>query len=324
MEDYSVIIRTTGKAGNKYQRLLDSIQKLNPQPEEIIVVLPEGYSPPNERLGNETFYFCPKGMVIQRLYGIEKCRTKYALVTDDDIAFESDFVTKLYEPLKDGKYCISAGPLLEFFPKKGKETIIAAILGAAIPTLIHRDCYNTVLRTTGYSYNRINVNEKKLYETQSAPWTCFFANIDELRKIHFEDEMWLDMHGYSAHDDTCMFYKAWLCGKKAVIVANAVYQHMDARTSKQGINFNAAVSGAFNTYVFWHRFIYSQETNAIGRLWCFLCLRYYLFVNGVIRGVKVKMGKYSREMQAAYYQGLSEAKVWTKSKEYANLPSVKR
>ena len=63
--DYSVIIRTTGKAGAKYQALLDSIAGLDPQPKEVIVVLPEGYALPSERLGWETFCFCPKGMVIQ-------------------------------------------------------------------------------------------------------------------------------------------------------------------------------------------------------------------------------------------------------------------
>ena len=81
MIDYSVVIRTTGKAGAKYQGLLDSIAALEPQPREVIVVLPEGYALPTERLGWETFSFCPKGMVIQRLHGIAQCKTKYVLVS---------------------------------------------------------------------------------------------------------------------------------------------------------------------------------------------------------------------------------------------------
>ena len=40
--DYSVIIRTTGNAKEKYQALLNSIAQLDPQPLEVIVVLPEG------------------------------------------------------------------------------------------------------------------------------------------------------------------------------------------------------------------------------------------------------------------------------------------
>ena len=46
--DYSVIIRTIGKAGEKYQNLLNSIAALVPQPKEVIVVLPEGYDEPAE------------------------------------------------------------------------------------------------------------------------------------------------------------------------------------------------------------------------------------------------------------------------------------
>ena len=95
MIEYSVIIRTTGKAGEKYQKLLDSVSKLDPQPREIIVVLPEGYDLPDERLGRETFYFSPKGMVRQRLAGVAVCKTDYALICDDDVSFPSDFVKKL-------------------------------------------------------------------------------------------------------------------------------------------------------------------------------------------------------------------------------------
>lgn len=67
MIDYSVIIRTTGKANTKYQRLLETIDQLEPQPKEIIVVLPEGNPLPEEKLGKETYYYSPKGMVIQRM-----------------------------------------------------------------------------------------------------------------------------------------------------------------------------------------------------------------------------------------------------------------
>ena len=68
--DYSVIIRTLGTAGEKYENLLKSISALEPQPKEIIVVLPEGYDLPKEQLGWERFLFSPKGMVSQRVYGI--------------------------------------------------------------------------------------------------------------------------------------------------------------------------------------------------------------------------------------------------------------
>lgn len=320
MIDYSVIIRTTGRAGVKYQRLLDSIAALEPLPREVIVVLPEGYDLPAERLGWETFYFCPKGMVIQRLYGIAQCKTKYALISDDDIAFGPDFVQKLVAPLETGKYGISAGPLPEFFPKPGLPALIDTLMSSAVPTVFHRERYNTVLKTTGFSYNR-HLEPGRLYETQSAPWTCFFADVEKLRSIRFEDELWLDRNGYSAHDDTAMFYKAWLRGVTPVIVTNAPYQHLDARTSTIG-NPKAPFAGGFNTVVFWHRFVYSQCGTLPEKLWAKLCIRYHIFARGMFVLLNRLRGR-GATGDPTFRDGTRAGWKWLKSAEYAALPPVR-
>lgn len=323
MLDYSVIVRTTGKAGDKYARLLESIENLNPQPQEIIVVLPEGYSPPKESLGKEKICYCPKGMVIQRLYGIQQCTTRYALITDDDVAFASDFVSKLYAPLADHRYGFSAGPLLDFFPRPGLQTICSMLIGAAMPTFFHKNRYNTVLMTTGYSFNRkVQVGSKMIYETQSAPWTCFFADMEAMKLIHFEDELWLDKHGYSAHDDTAMFYKAWLCGRKTVIVADAPYEHLDAGTSKQGNQEKVEYSNGFNTVVFWHRFLYTQE-KGMRKQWCRVCLGYRIFAQKMFNFMNVIRGKMTKAENAAFCAGVIAGKAWIQSEEYTKILPIK-
>ena len=319
MIDYSVIIRTTGKAGEKYRRLLASIEALEPLPREVIVVLPEGYDLPADRLGWETFYFCPKGMVIQRLHGIAQCKTKYALISDDDIAFGPDFVQKLAAPLETGKYGISAGPLPEFFPAPGIPAILSALTGSGCPTLLHRDRYNTVLKTTGYSYNR-RLEPGRLYETQSAPWTCFFADVQKLRSIRFEDELWLDKNGYSAHDDTAMFYKAWLRGVTPVIVADAPYLHLDARTSTTH-NPKVAYAGGFNSVVFWHRFVLGSCETLPQRLWAKFCFRWHLFAADKLRLLN-DLRKHTTDRKTAR-EGVRAGWAWIESEEYAALPSVR-
>ena len=319
MIDYSVIIRTTGKAGAKYQGLLDSIAALEPQPKEIIVVLPEGYELPSERLGWENFCFCPKGMVIQRLHGIAQCKTKYALISDDDIAFEPDFVQKLVAPLETGKYGISAGPLPEFFPVPGFNAALAAVTGTAAPTLFHRDRYNTVLKTTGYSYNR-HLEPGRLYETQSAPWTCFFADVQKLRSIHFEDELWLDKNGYAAHDDTAMFYKAWLRGVTPVVVADAPYRHLDAKTSTTH-NPRVFYAGGFNTVVFWHRFLYTPCRTLPEKLWARLCFGYHLLMNQSF--CLLNDLRRHTDSRKSTRDGIRAAWAWLRSEEYAALPPVR-
>ena len=319
MIDYSVIIRTTGKAGAKYQGLLDSIAALEPQPKEIIVVLPEGYELPSERLGWETFCFCPKGMVIQRLHGVAQCKTKYALISDDDIAFEPDFVQKLAAPLETGKYGISAGPLPEFFPVPGFNAALAAVTGTAAPTLFHRDRYNTVLKTTGYSYNR-HLEPGRLYETQSAPWTCFFADVQKLRSIHFEDELWLDKNGYSAHDDTAMFYKAWLRGVTPVIVADAPYRHLDAKTSTTH-NPRVSYASGFNTVVFWHRFVLGSCRTLPEKIRARLCFQYHLLMTDIFYLLSDLRRHTSNRKNTR--KGIRAGWAWIKGEEYAALPPVR-
>ena len=317
--EYSVIIRTTGQAGQKYRCLLDAIAGLIPQPREVIVVLPEGYSKPQEQLGWETFYFCPKGMVTQRLYGINQCRTPYALITDDDISFSSDFVTKLHAPLCCGEYGISAGPLLEFFPRKGLPTIASVLTGASGPTIFHKHRYNTVWRTTGYCFNR-NIKEGQLYETQSAPWTCFYADIEKLRSIRFEDEFWLDRNGYAAHDDTAMFYKAWIRGIKTVIVADAHYEHLDAKTSTRFNQEKPMYAAGFNHVVFWHRFL--SGNTFFQRVWSRLCISYRLSLQRLYNRLNVVRGRVTKQEISAFNRGIRDGWQWLQTEEYQTLPPV--
>lgn len=315
--DYSVVIRTTGQANEKYIALLDSIQLLNPLPKEIIVVLPKGSSEPSYQLGWETFYFSQKGMVSQRMYGIAMCKTKYALVSDDDISFDSDFVTKLYEPIAEGLCKFSAGPLYSFLPRKGINSLICTVFGSAAPTIFHKENYCTILNTTGYSYNR-NLNDHvKYYFAESLPWTCFFAETASLKKIDMESEDWLDKHGYASFDDTTMFYKAHLMGLNSIVVSDAIYNHLDARTSTKGNSANVIFSTGFNRFVFWHRFIYKGQNNCVGKLWSKICFSYNTFWNIVMQYISDKSFGVS-----TFIKGHKSAKKYINSDEYMSLPSV--
>lgn len=321
--EYSVIIRTTGKAGEKYRSLLQSIENSSIKPSEIIVVLPEGYDKPKDQLGYEKFYYCKKGMVNQRLFGISQCNTEYAFVTDDDISFESEFIDKLSAPVVSGDYAISIGPLIEFLPKLGKEAFVYIITAHALPTVFHKNRYNTVLRTTGYSYNRhLEYGKGRLYETQSAPGACFFTNVMKFKSIHFEDELWLDSHGYAAYEDEAMYYKAWINGIKTVLVADAHFNHLDGKTSQQKNNSGIGdYCYAFNKWVFWRRFIY-ERSSPLGKIWCGICFGYHLFATSLIGILLSVVKKSGNQSFIATRQGKKDAKKWIKSQEYKELPPV--
>ena len=319
---YSVIIRTTGKAGEKYAQLLASIEALEPRPTEVIVVLPEGYDLPPERLGWEVFHFCPKGMVTQRLYGIRVCKTPYALICDDDITFGPDFAQQLSRPVLDGSYGISAGPLLELFPPRGGQSFFWALGAAAIPALRSDAAYTTMIPTTGYIYNRkIDLEHTRIYEAQSYCWACFFADMEKLRSIHMEDELWLDRLGYSAHDDTVMFYKAWLRGIKTAIVSTAAYQHLDGKTSTQGRPVQVKKAMGFTRFILWHRFFYEQA-RGLKKPWYVACIAYRTLFQSCTDLIRCAVGKRPFAEVKAYIDGTAYAMKWTKTQEYKMLPSL--
>ncbi len=324
--DYSVIIRTTGKAHEKYQKLLDSISQLDPQPRELIVVLPEGYDLPSERLGWETILFCPKGMVRQRMAGIEACQTAYALICDDDVSFPPDFVSKLHAPVRDGRGSFSAAPLYSFLPDKGAETIICTLMASAVPTLFHRRTrYVSVLKSTGYSYNRhLERSSTRYYETQSAAWTCFYADIRALKKLKFSEETWLDAHGYSALDDQTMFYKAWLMGMRTIIVSDAEYVHMDAKTSTRNNKPAVLFSRSYNRVVFWHRFIYSQQHGILGKTLSQIAFCYWLAWLDLWNALSILRHRMTREERSVCREGFRAAREYLKSDEYRKLPPLVR
>ncbi len=322
--DYSVIIRTTGHAHQKYQSLLNSVLQLEPQPKEVIVVLPDNSELPREQIGCELFYFCKKGMVRQRLFGAEMCKTRYALFCDDDVSFPKDFIVKLHGPIAHGRGSFSVAPLYSFLPDEGMNSIICAIMGSAVPSLLHRnDRYISVLKTTGYSYNRhLNQSEGGYYETQSAPWTCFYADVEAMKCLQLDNEHWLDSHGYAALDDQTMFYKAWLMGYKTMVVPDAQYEHLDGGTSTKGNNPNILFSRSFNRYVFWHRFIYKEQKWALGRIVSRLALGYFIIWNDIRYFYSVVRHRMTLKEWAISRKGLASAKKYIKSEEYKRLAPV--
>lgn len=320
--NYSVIIRTLGNAGEKYRLLLESVEKLEPKPAEVIVVLPEGYDLPKETLGWEKFFYSKKGMVYQRMEGVAQCSTKYALICDDDVMFDTDFVQKLYPPVRDGLCAFSAGPLYSFLPEPGIRSLLCTVMASAVPTILHRKTrYVSVLNSTGYSYNR-HLKSGSFYEAQSLAWTCFFADVNALRRIDFSDELWLEKHGYTAMDDQTMFYKAWLRGMKTIVVADADYVHMDAKTSIRNNKSNVLYSCKFNRVVFWHRFILGGKRTLLGKSAARLAFVYRMTWERFLDALAVHRQKMTAADLKIAREGYLDAWRFVKSPEYKSLNPV--
>lgn len=325
MFHYSVAIRTLGTSGEKYKKLIMSIKNQTIKPDKVIVVLPDGYSVPNERGDIETFVFSKKGMVIQRLEALKYIDSEYILFCDDDIEFNEDFVKMLSEPLIEKGYDCSSGPLLEFFPPNSFKYKIASFLGGACMMIKNKEkTYTRILNTGGWSYNRgIDIKNKKFYDAESLAWTCFLIKKSALSKIKLEDELWIDRNGYAAYDDQTMFYKLYINGFKTTVVSNAIYTHNDGKTSVKNLKLEPIYARSFNHYVFWHRFLYNLSETRIEALWKKICINYYIFISKVYNRTKVIFGKETKEELKTITQAFKDAKKYTKSDEYKNLPKIK-
>lgn len=320
---YSVAIRTLGTAGEKYIKLMKSIEKLTIQPEKIVVVLPVGYNPPEYKIGKEEYVFSSKGMIIQRLKALDHIISDFILFCDDDVELEAEFIEKLAKPLINGKYVCSTGPLLDLFPPNTFKYKVASLLGGAC-VMLHgkRNNFIRILRTGGWSYNYgIEIEKDKIYRTESLPWACFLIRTDVMKAIQFENEMWCEKYGYASFEDRVMFYKMLKNGYESCVVSNARYLHNDAKTSNVQTNLTQIFCGAFNHYVFWHRYLYSLSRNPAEKFWMRICICYYININKLYRkllSIKQKDKKIYIEMK----KGFAEAKKFVRSEEYRKLPSV--
>ena len=319
---YSVAIRTLGTAGEKYEKLLKSIQKQTIQPEKIVVVLPEGYNIPEYQIGTEEFVFCEKGMIIQRFAALKYIKSDYVLFTDDDIEYAEDYIDKLSKVLEEGAYACVAGPLTELFPPDALKYKFASLLGGAC-VMIHgrKDYYVRILRTGGWSYNH-SIAEHHIYETELIPGANFMIRKDIMQKISFDNEIWAERNGYSAFEDRIMFYKLIVNRYRIGVVSDAHYTHQDGNTSTKDLRLEPFYAGGFNHYVFWHRFLYSLSRNPFERFWMRLCIEYYILMGRLYSQCLCRIDRETRKQAQATMQGFRDAKIFVKSKEYLNLPSV--
>ena len=321
--NYSIAIRTTGKGGDKYSSLLKSIDKLEPKPQNVYVVLPENYTAPSECLGYETYVFSKKGMMSQRIKALDYCQSEYILFCDDDITFDKDFVLKLYVACENENYDIVTGELLTLLPKKsGIKHILPIITASAIPTLFHKDRYVTVLRSTGYSYNRFVAHQGMILPTQSAAGAVVFAKINSFKKIFLDDELWAQHDAFAPAEDQIMFYKANCIGLKVGVATDAHYNHLDAKLSvtKKEMKIKKRYWSGYNRYVFWYRFIYSREKNIFGCIVAIIAFRYYR-ISGFIFGIIRKIFG-TNDGFLDFYKGLRDGKRFIKSEDYKKISKI--
>lgn len=264
---YSIYIRTLGKGGEKYRKLLQSIDKQTIKPEEVVVVLPKGYNPPQDILGYERFAFSEKGMIMQRVFAINDAKTPYILLLDDDVEFEPQFVEKVYKTMTSANAdCCIAKMKNNAENQSTIKRLIFQLIGSTVYKNTHDQFFYKINLCGGYVVNTEYDISKPIY-SQTGHGSHCFAKTTALKDIHFEDELWLEVSGYPLPEDQVMFYKLYLKKHKIAVCLNTYFCHLDAASTNDGRRYlKIAQAKAGNFMIFWYRFIYMQ-TKGIKKYW---------------------------------------------------------
>lgn len=264
--NYSIVLRTLGYGGAKYQALLDSIKSQTVQPAEFLVVIPPEYELPRERLGTETFIRGPKGMVRQRVDGIDAAKGDYLLIVDDDIEFPPDFVENLWHLTQEAK-ADGVSPRVVDEASRKKASCLSKLLSWLSSGSRHskqRSDYALRITSLGGTICQTELEEERIYYTQTGHGGCCFISLAAAHILAFDQELWLeDGVRYAYPDDTVFFYKAYCLGLKIAYAPNITFHHLDAASTTAGLvsiiekKCTVKHDACRNLLIFWHRFQYS-------------------------------------------------------------------
>ena len=275
--EYTVAIRTLGKAKEKYQCLLDSLVNQTIKPSRILVYIAEGYAIPKETIGWEEYIYVKKGMVAQRALDYREVETEYILFLDDDVYLPPDGVEYLFNAMKqyDGDV-ISP----DVFNNAGRSTKqeIPLILSGRISVRYKDNTWGyKVMRNGGYSYNK---HPHPIMKSQTNAGSCFLCKKNDFEKIRFQEELWLDDMPYALGEDQTMFYKMFLSGLNVLTSYDSGIKHLDAGTTIKNAEKEKVLAFCDCRFklIFWKRFLFDNVTRA-NKVVNLICFVYTMIIN---------------------------------------------
>lgn len=316
---YTAVIRTLGKAGEKYQTLLDSLCAQTVLPEKILIYIAEGYQKPLETCGREEYIYVKKGMVAQRALQYDDVETEWILLLDDDLYLPPQFAEKMFKAIEELNSDVIAPDVFDNASRGMKAEILMTLSGRMRARRGDKKWAYKVLRTSGYSYNKNPKNSAYLSQTNAG--ACCLCRKEDFLKIRLEDELWLDKSGYPIGEDQIMFYKMYLSGLKQLTLFGTGIEHLDAggNLGNKEKELRLIEGDYFFRKVFWHRFLQNPERNMVKRFWNRVCISYFYGFGFMISSMKG-----AKDTFEAKRRGLKRANAFLKSEQYKLLPKVEK
>lgn len=314
--EYTAVIRTLGTAGDKYQQLLDSLDRQTIKPSEIIVYIADGYALPKQTIGKERYVYVKKGMVAQRALRYDEVKTEYILFLDDDVFLPPTAVATLYNELNEMQGDVISPDVFPNANRSLKAEMMMTLSGRMRARRGDDVWGYKVMPTAGYSYNK---TPKGVLQSQTNAGPCFFCKKQDFLRINFEDELWLDDQKYPLGEDQVMYYKMHKKGLKVLTSYDSDIVHLDAgsaRISEEKEKRILYSDFRFKT-IFWHRFLFLPEKNPLLKIWGGMCVSYAFLFALLISLLKLQFDVFKLKCDA-----IKDGINFIRSEEYKSLPRI--
>ena len=171
--NYSAVIRTLGTAGEKYQKLLNSLVSQTIPPDDIYIYIAEGYPIPKETVGKEKYYYVKKGMMAQRALDYDQVKSEYILFLDDDLEFPDNTVELMSNLLTSYNADVISPDIFKNSNRKLITEILMTLSGRMVPRLRESKWGYKIMSNGGYSY--VKHPKHDVYESQTNAGACFLC-----------------------------------------------------------------------------------------------------------------------------------------------------
>lgn len=315
---YSVAIRTLGLNPEVLRQELCSISNQTVKPEKVVVYIAEGFEAPSFRVGAEEYVVTRKGMVAQRAVDYKEITTPLILMLDDDVVLAPDSAERLLTAIDEHSLdCIAADTFANHrMPLKAK--LMVAFSNLTFPHRSQKFAFR--IRPNG-SFSYIGTPRKDVYMSQTAAGPCSLWRKDALLATAFADELWMDRLGFAYNDDGMEFFKLHSNGGRLGVHFHSGASNEDARTMSDNYRSDpqrfALRSRAI--YLCWHRSLYvpaSSWQQRATRAISFWTKAVWLLPVHLLTGIALKKPL----IPLLYLKGLREGILYTRTREYKNLP----
>lgn len=316
MREYTAVIRTLGKTGSKFRRLLDSLKTQSIPPKSVLVYIATGYPLPNETVDVDRYIYVEKGMLSQRALPYVEVDTEYMLFLDDDLQFSSDTVQRMFELLEENNADVISPDIFSNADRALMSEVMMTLSGRMRARRYDDVWGYKVMRTAGYSYNKTPLKEVYLSETNAG--ACFLCRKKDFLRINLRDELWVDAMPYPIGEDQVMYYKMHHWGLKQLTWYNHRFVHLDGGDNMTPEKEAKRLYGdVYFKIVFWHRFILKPEKNKLLRIWSCLSISYMLAFTILSSLLRLRF-----DILKVKYTAINDSVRFIKSEDYKRLPLI--